>query len=221
MSVVLLIMSIAAAVVCATIAWHASHEEQRRSDARVAALAAAVDGAGEDAVGGAGAPSPGHAMFERPEFVAVSRNPTLVAVAGITVTVAVLGGLILATRGAAETSPNPGGTAASTQPASAQPQLELLAMRDARHRDTLTISGLVRNGRGAEADHLTAVILAFGRDGHFLATGWAPLEITRLRPGEESPFVVSVAGVRDAQRYRVTFRNEQGVVRHVDMRPGA
>src|SRR5207247_871120 len=78
-------------------------------------------------------------------------------------------------------------------------QLELLSMRDARDHDTLTISGLVRNGRkSADVDHVTAVVFAFGSGGNFMASGRAPIEILRLRPGEESPFLVTVPGVADA-----------------------
>lgn len=199
MLVLLSIFSFSAAVVFGYLAWHTRREERRRSDARIAALAMAIDG---DDPGADGPP----AMFGRPRHAGVRRNPILTAAAGIGVTVAIVVAVAMTTR-------------QPEQPARTESQLELLAMRDARDRDTLTISGVVRNaGRGSEIDRVTAVVLAYGPNGSFLATGRAPLEIPRLRPGEESPFVVSLPGVIGVQRYRVTFRGSQGVVRHVDLR---
>ena len=201
MLVVLSTLFFAAAVVFGSLAWHARREERRRSDARVAALAQALDG---DDPNTAGPP----AMFGSRQ-AGVRRSPILSAAAGIGVTVALVIGVAMATRQPA-------------QPAPVESRLELLSMRDARERDTLTISGLVRNTRrGGEIGHITAVVLAYGRDGNFIATGKAPLEIPRLRPGEESPFVVSLPGVAGVQRYRVTFRGNQGVVRHIDLRAKA
>jgi hypothetical protein len=193
-------------VVFGVLAWKTRRAEQRRSEARVAALAAALDGGGSEA----DAP----AMFMRPR-AGVRRNPILSAAAGVAVTVALVVGAAMATRQSA----NPASSAART-PSDAP--LELLAMRDVRDRDTLTISGLVRNARrGSEVDHVTAVVVAYGRDGHSLGTAKAPLEVPRLRPGEESPFVVSLPGMTGVQRYRVTFRGSGGVVRHIDRRAAA
>jgi hypothetical protein len=65
---------------------------------------------------------------------------------------------------------------------------------------------------------LIAVIFAFDRSGNFVASGRAPLEFVSLAPGDESPFRVSVPKIGDVGRYRVSFRTEAGVVRHVDRR---
>src|SRR6185369_2518715 len=128
------------------------------------------------------------------QSAAVRRNPILTAAAGIGITVAFVVGVAMATRDASDNTTT---AAASNRQATSGTargsQLELLAMHDTRSRDTLTISGLVRNARSnTDVDHLTAVVLAFGRDGNFLTTGRAPLEIARLRPGEESSFAVTV-----------------------------
>jgi hypothetical protein len=92
-------------------------------------------------------------------------------------------------------------------------------MRHTRTGETLTVSGLVRNPRNAgRVERVTAVVFAFDRAGTFVASGRAPLDFVALDAGDESPFVVSVPGVSEVGRYRVTFRTESGIVRHVDRR---
>ena len=92
-------------------------------------------------------------------------------------------------------------------------------MRHQREGTTLTVSGLIRNpSSGAAVNGVTAVVFAFDRNGGFVASGRAPLEFGSLAPGDESPFVVAVPNVSDVARYRVSFRTDHGVVRHVDRR---
>jgi hypothetical protein len=76
----------------------------------------------------------------------------------------------------------------------------------------------VRNGGAGSADHLIAVVFAFDRSGNFLTSGRAPIEFLSLAPGDESPFKVSVPDAGNVGRYRVSFRTDAGVVRHVDRR---
>jgi hypothetical protein len=61
-------------------------------------------------------------------------------------------------------------------------------------------------------------VFAFDRNGTFITSGRAPIEFLSLAPGDESPFRVSVPNVGEVGRYRVSFRTEAGVVRHVDRR---
>jgi hypothetical protein len=97
--------------------------------------------------------------------------------------------------------------------------LELVSMRHARAGSTLTVSGLVRNPRtGAPLTRIAAVVFAFDRSGGFVASGQAALDFTTLEPGDESPFVVTVRDVANVGRYRVSFRTETGILRHVDRR---
>lgn len=214
MLVVLSVLSFIAAIVFGALAWHARREEQRRSDARVAALAMAIDG------DMAAQPPAAHPMFTPERHVAARGNPILKAAVGIAMTVLV----VIAVAMAAHDKPSTGTTAEhagqrATAGADAGTRLELLAMRDSRNRDALTVSGLVRNARSSgEIDHVSAVVLAFGRDGTFIASSRAPLDMSRLRPGEESPFVVTVPGAAGVERYRVTFRTDHGVIRHLDLR---
>jgi hypothetical protein len=99
--------------------------------------------------------------------------------------------------------------------------LELLSMRHERAGEDLTVTGLVRNPGAPASGAIMAVVLAFDRDGSFVASGRAPLEFATIAAGDESPFRVTVPGVKDVGRYRVSFRTDAGVVRHVDRRSTA
>jgi hypothetical protein len=108
---------------------------------------------------------------------------------------------------------------ASVAPRSNAP-LELLSMRHTQQAEGLTITGLVQNPRGGSPlERVTATALLFARDGSFIGSGRAPLDYLLLRPGDESPFVVTVAVSGTVARYRVSFRTEDGrVIEHVDRR---
>jgi len=62
------------------------------------------------------------------------------------------------------------------------------------------------------------VVFAFDRTGGFTASGRASLDFVVLEPGAESPFVVTIPNVTDVAKYRVSFRTEDGMMRHVDRR---
>jgi hypothetical protein len=100
--------------------------------------------------------------------------------------------------------------------------LELMSLRHARDGEKLTITGLVINPRqGTRAERVSAVVYVFDPEGVFLASGRALVDYTRLDPGDESPFVVTVIAPGKVGRYRVGFRGQDGaVVGHVDRRPG-
>jgi hypothetical protein len=110
--------------------------------------------------------------------------------------------------------------AGTSSPAGSPAPLELLSLRHAQQDGTFTVTGLVRNpAGGAPAERITAVVFLFDARGGFLASGRAPLDFTRLGPGEESPFVVAIPAPPGVARYRVSFRkDEAGVVAHVDRR---
>jgi hypothetical protein len=103
-------------------------------------------------------------------------------------------------------------------PAAALP-LELVALGHERDGDSLIVRGILRNtGSGAAVDRLTAVVFLFHRDGGFLSSGRVAVETSRLRPGGESTFVVTVSGAAAVDRYRVSFRTDDRIVPHVDRR---
>ena len=97
--------------------------------------------------------------------------------------------------------------------------LELVALGDERVGDQLTVRGVVRNPpSGTGVDGLTAVVLLFTPDGALLTTARAMLDAPALQPGRESAFVVTVPRALDAGRYRVSFRADDHVVPHRDLR---
>lgn len=113
---------------------------------------------------------------------------------------------------------NAAGAAAVDRPANAAP-LELVSLRHERRGSSLAITGLVRNpAAGAVVDQLGAVVFLFDQQGSFVTSARADADFKRLSPGDESPFVVTVGAPTTVARYRVSFRNEAGVVPHIDRR---
>ena len=90
--------------------------------------------------------------------------------------------------------------------------LELQSLRHGTDaRGVFTVTGLVANPiEGAECDDVEAVVYLFDDAGKFLASGRAPLQVGKLLPGDESPFVVKndeLCGVAEGQvRSRISDR---------------
>jgi hypothetical protein len=214
--VALVIVSLLAAAGFGAFAWHLLREERQRSAARVAALAAALD-AGTPAA----RPTSVGELF-KPEASAAARgNPMIKIAVGIAMAIILIIVIASADRGPTREEDSTRVQTADAQPATRGPAaLELVSLRHTREGATLTVSGLVRNPRaGATVSRVTAVVLAFNSGGAFVASGRAALDFTTLDPGDESPFVVTIAGVTDVARYRVSFRTESGgVMRHIDRR---
>ena len=203
----LTLVSLAAAAGFGALSWRLLREEHRRSAARVAALASAIDGAS--------AGPPAHAAGE---LFAPAHSDAARGMPAIRLAVGIAMALILIVAAAAGRGGRGTGGEAGA-PAPGRSPLELLSMRHAREGATLTVSGLVRNPRGGGGvSRVTAVVFAFDRAGTFLTSGRAPLDFTTLDPGDESPFVVTLPNVSEVGRYRVSFRMEEGAVRHVDRR---
>jgi len=97
--------------------------------------------------------------------------------------------------------------------------LELLSLRHERSGDQLSVAGLVRNpAAGAAVERLTTVVYLFDREGAFVTSAAAPVDVLRLDPGDESPFVLTVTAPASVARYRVSFRIGSEVVPHMDRR---
>jgi hypothetical protein len=112
------------------------------------------------------------------------------------------------------------GPTPATQVTPALSPLELVSLRYEQAAPGFVVTGLVQNPpSGAPATRVVATVFAFAQDGTFLASGRAPIEFTTLQPGDQSPFVVTVATTGSVARYRVGFRAEDGrVLAHVDKR---
>jgi hypothetical protein len=202
----LTIVAVAVAFGLAYTAWTQRRDAQQRSAARVAALAAGIDGPLDSfsAEGdGAGLKTGGYVRAAMP-----GRHGWIIA-AGI-VPLALVVAALLVTRGPKEAPPQ----------AAQQPQLlELLDMRHERAGDLFTVTGTVRV-RGRNAAPVTATVTARDAAGRFVASGDAPLDDASLDLDGESSFRVSVSGALDVRRYQVRFETPLGPVTHVDRRPG-
>ena len=208
----LTVVSLIAAAGFALVAWRTLADDRRRSAARVAALASAIDG-GVPRSAPASAPVAVASMFTTAPGGSLKSRPLIKAAVVAAMGTAIVVAVAMSSRGQ-DDSPSPAaGAARQGAP------LELVSMRHARDGNSLTVSGLVRNPRaGSPATRITAVVFAFDKDGTFVASGRAPLDFTTLEPGDESPFVVTIPNVANVGRYRVSFRTESGMLRHVDRR---
>jgi hypothetical protein len=209
----LTVLALAAAAALGGLTWHLLRQEKRRSEARIAALASALDAmSGSPSREGRAVTAPVSDLFARPTSAASTGSHLIKAAAGLTMAVVVI---VAAAAGRGGEGEARTGSAAR----SATAPLELMTMRHARKGDTLTVSGLVRNPRGGEeVRRVTAVVVAYDRTGAFVASGRAPLDFTLLEPGGESPFVVTIPGIDEVGRYRVSFQTDRGGLRHVDRR---
>lgn len=208
--IALTVAACALAALFGGLAWRFARAERLRSEARVTALAAAIDGSAQSDTG---AP----AMFSQTQRPAVQGRPLLKLGIGFAFAVSVIVSIAMVGDRRAEEDAAEPPVAAEASSGS----LELVSMRHERVADGLTVTGLVRNAGGGTPDELFAVAFAFDRDGNYVASGRAALDFPRLAPGDESPFRITIADVKDVGRYRVSFRTEAGVVRHIDRRPAA
>lgn len=105
-------------------------------------------------------------------------------------------------------------------PASLEP-LGLLSLRHTSDPSgAFIVTGLVQNPlEGASLSDVVAVVYLFDDEGKYFASGRALLDLRAFRPGDESPFVVTIPNAGEVSRYRVGFRfDDGGVVSHVDRR---
>lgn len=236
---IVMVVSMVVAAVASAIALRLWTEDRRRSRARVALLAQAIQPATlTPALADAGGISSGsdlplrasapavrtHDLFnataadERP---AISRWGVAVAAAVFVVAAIAAIAVLLDTDAPAMNTAAPSPTRAAAPPAAAAEAvpLELMALTHERDGDQLTVRGVVRNPpSGAEMDRLIAVVFLFDKSGGFLTSGRAPVAATALLPGGETTFGVSVPAADSVSRYRVSFRSDERVVSHVDRR---
>jgi hypothetical protein len=211
MVTLLAVVASAAAFGFALLAWKQHREAAGRSAARVAALAAAIDGRALDLGGPASldAFTAGHAGTPGPLFTSETPAPRRWMIAAGVVPVALVVAALLVTRGPRNAPP----AAALHQPQA----LELLAMRHETTGDVLTVTGTVRV-RGRDAAPVTAVVTGLNGAGRVVGSGHAPLDDAGLDLDGESSFQVTVPGGRDVRRYQVRFETPLGPLTHIDRR---
>jgi len=218
MSLIALVVMLSVAVVALAVTLlYRARTERRRSDARVAALAAALDDPLWETPWADGA-NPFQAPIESsrgvsltvPEEVHSSRIPAFAVAALVVLSASAL--LVAGMNGGGRGPRRVAAAAAVT------PSIELVSMRHALDGETLIVSGLVRNPAATATPPLSAVVSVLGRDGQIVARGESRLDPVMLGPGKETNFRVSVPQVADPGRYRVAFVNGSHIVPHLDRR---
>jgi hypothetical protein len=208
----LAVAALATAFTLAALLWTQVREARQRSAARVAALAAALDGPLEAFAFEEAGPKTGNDVSSFASWQATaapSRRGWIIAAGAVPVVLAVAA--LLLARGPDQ---------ASAPPASHQPEsLELLAMHHDRAGNLLTVTGTVRV-RGVDAAPVTAVVTGRDASGRIVASAHAPLDDATLDVGGESSFQVAVSGGDDVRRYQVRFETPLGPLAHIDRRAG-
>ena len=206
MPTIIALLAFLAAVVAISAALRIARRERARSAARVTALANAIDPPAADDF---------DMCPSEDERAAPAAKPAMtIGLGAATVSAA----MVLAIGGAYVTTSLLGRPPAAAVRQESTAPLTLVSMRHARQGETLTVTGLVRNDAGRRTEPLVAVVLAFDKAGDFVASARAPIDLSTLSPGDESPFRVAVPHVPDVARYRVSFRTGAGAVPHLDRR---
>jgi hypothetical protein len=206
------VLSLIVAAVMSVVAWRLARDERRRSEARVATLAADIHGEG---------PSPVHVsdrFFEEGQS-RTPGNPLRALAIGILVVGSVIALVIFAS--------GPRGSSVAAAPtvaeAPAAAPLELVALGHERDGDRLIVRGVVRYSNRSDLADLTAVVSVFNHEGDIAASGQALVAGTAPAPtrgaaGVQSTFIVTVPGVHDVSRYRVAFKSNDRIIAHLDRR---
>jgi len=196
-------------------------EERRRADARVPMLMADLAADGDNARTVAppvrtAEPAPPRRRVAPATPVArparsagtVALRPFLASVAAAVVVLAAVSFTMLSER---SRGPDPG--------ASTPEPVELLSLAHAKEGDYLAITGSIRNpSDGIERGQLSVTAIVFDRDGTVVGTGQTPLPVAVLPPGSETPFTISLPDADRINRYRISFRQGQTSVPHIDRR---
>ena len=190
------------------VTWRLLLDERRRSEARIAALVAALDGdrgapasSPSLAVLPAGGPAPGWP----------ARVAGLAAAAGLVLAVVLVAAIGLREAG------GEGAQSAAATPAERAP-IELLALEHEPAGGMLAIRGSVRAADASVAGPLAVQATALDADGGAVAS--RRTDLPALAPGDVSPFAVEVPAAGVA-RYRIRFLRDEATVPHVDRRASA
>jgi len=189
-------VSIAIATLASLAAWRMAADAERRSAARVARLAEALDTQ----------PLPPSNRLR----VIGAALAVVLALSTITVVA-----VALQEQRTAQGQSSKG--KGQTDEGGSRP-LELVGLAHERVGRDLTIRGTIRNPPGgADVDALTAMVFLYRTDGSLLASTQAPVTSARLTPGADATFATTVPADNVA-RYRVSFRSGDRVLPHVDRR---
>ena len=221
------LLSLFLAIAMGVVAWRLVEEERRRSDARLAALAAELRGGeGTSSIPGAepfvpelpmeatatGAPAAEAEELFSPPLASTSTGWTRLAALGgaAAVVLSVVAGVLLLS----ESGDGDAGATAED----VRPPLDLIALGHVEEGPFLDISGTVRSpAAAADGERLSVVAIAFDETGTLIATRRTPVQMPALSAGADTSFVVRLlaAGIR---RYRISFLLDDTPIPHIDRR---
>ena len=219
-------LSLFLAISMGVVAWRLVQEERRRSEARLAALAAELRRDERRSANGdpdlsapetptdpapTGGPAAPGGLLSPPVASASSGWAGVAALGGAAAVVLVVVATVFLL------SASDDGDAGMTE--DIRPPLDLIALQHAEEGPFLDISGAVRNPADAVAvDRLSVVAMAFDEAGTLIATRRTPVENPALAAGADSAFIVRLpaAGV---SRYRISFLLDDTTISHIDRRP--
>ncbi|MGE0448922.1 MAG: hypothetical protein AB7Q29_04995 [Vicinamibacterales bacterium] len=215
------VLSLATAAIATFLSWRVIDESRRRSAARVERLAASVD-----AIDPSKAPRVALAhLLEPSDTGGVQRAIALAGTVGLLLLLVVLSFGQLATgRALAESAGSvaapAGATAAPGAESVEERPLDLMSLTHERSASgALELRGAVNRTEPAAAlNRVTAVALLFDNQGTFLGSERAPLQLRSLDDDAHATFVLSVPDAARVGRYRISFRDGDRIVPHVDRR---
>lgn len=220
-------LSLFLAISMGVVAWRLVQEERRRSDARLAALAAELrreegPSASEETdklvpelpvdSGATDGPTAGiGGLFSTPVESTSTGWGRLAAIGGAAAVVLTVVATAFLVSGSGD------GDAAATAEG-IRPPLDLIALRHMEEGPFLDISGSVRNPAEASGVELLSVVaMAFDGAGTLIATRRTPVETPALAAGADSAFIIRLvaAGI---SRYRISFLMGDTTISHIDRR---
>ena len=208
---VLAVVSLLMTLGMGTVTWRLLRDERQRSEARIAALVAALDGdrAAPPLPAGLGPPEDAGATG-RPAQVA-----GLAAAAGL-----VLAVVLVTVIGLREAGGEGSASGASGAPAAqaAMPPIELLALEHEPAGAMLAIRGSMRVADASASGPVAVLATALDAAGATVAS--RRVDLPSLAPGAESRFTVEVPAA-SVTRYRISFLRGDVTVPHVDLRASA
>jgi len=191
--VVLTIISTLVAAATTLVAWRMTRESARRSAARIAALAEEIHGPGMTS-----------------DFPAFSARASIVPLAAAVIlgiaSVASITWLAWPSRSVA-------------RPAAPSEPLQLIALKHAMTPEGLLVTGTIRNGvSAARRQDLSVLVLLYDQQGHIVTEARGDAGSGSLEPGESSTFALTAFSQEVPATFKVSFRQRDVVVPHVDRR---
>lgn len=204
MNAALLLIAIVSTLVAGTatiVAWHASRENSRRSAARIAALAEDIHGPGI-------IPTWPQREWRVPATVAV------LALGSITI-------LVWLTRPAGSVAVDPAApvkSVASVASVTSSP-LELVALSQTMTADGLLVTGRIRNPlAAARRTDVSVQVQGYDKQGQLIARAQHDAGGSALEPGQSTTFAITVPSRVVPATFKVSFRQHEATVPHVDRR---